>query len=475
MSENWEVHWEDYYEILQIHPSAEPEIIKAAYGKLAQKYHPDVSKDPTAEERTKKINLAHEVLSNPEKRKQYDAEWFRKSGVTGKSSSPKPKPVVDPQYIQFADTKPGETQTASFIIRNAGGPFNKIKVWVDNPNSWARVASYSSLTESDELPLQVKVEAEGADWNKTYSEVIRVKLDEEETHIKVELRTKPEPVKAKVNVGAKPSTGYAYGSPPSPPVTSTKGALGWGKWKWIFGFLLLGLIVGITSPLWSSDNQPSTISPASSSFSISTPNPAQTALEVREQQIGKNLEKYCQESMPTPPRNSLSYNNDYAFTYQYDYVFIEEHVWARVGRFWMYGPGRILYSTNNGDSWEVQWGRERTSLNSMLFLNEYEGIVGIDRDTLIKTSDGGKTWNKFFTLHNMPEIGLWWIDSYEVKDKQNITVRSFESLFVTKDGGETWEKLVYYTLYYGATPTITGVLRTRDGGETWEKINIRYQ
>ena len=55
MPENWEIHWEDYYEILQIHHSAEPEIIKAAYGKLAQKYHPDINKDPAAGERMKKI------------------------------------------------------------------------------------------------------------------------------------------------------------------------------------------------------------------------------------------------------------------------------------------------------------------------------------------------------------------------------------------------------------------------------------
>ena len=212
MPENWEIHWEDYYEILQIHPSAEPEIIEAAYRKLAQKYHPDANKDPAAGERMKKINLAHEVLSNPEKRKRYDSEWFRKGSVTGKSSLPKPKPVVDPEYIYFKDVEPGETQTASFAIRNAGGPYAKMLVM--NPDSWVRVVRGFSLTDSDELPAQVEIEATGENWNETYSETIRVRLDEEETQVNVELQTKPAPVREKVKVGAKPRTGPTYTPPP---------------------------------------------------------------------------------------------------------------------------------------------------------------------------------------------------------------------------------------------------------------------
>ncbi|MFH1480929.1 MAG: DnaJ C-terminal domain-containing protein [Pseudomonadota bacterium] len=71
----------DYYKILGVSKSASPGEIKKAYRKLAMKYHPDQNKgDKTAEERFKEINEAYAVLSNPEKRKQYDmfgAEGFQ--------------------------------------------------------------------------------------------------------------------------------------------------------------------------------------------------------------------------------------------------------------------------------------------------------------------------------------------------------------------------------------------------------------
>jgi len=41
MEENLEINWKDYYRILQVHSSAEPEVIAGAYNKLLHKYHPD--------------------------------------------------------------------------------------------------------------------------------------------------------------------------------------------------------------------------------------------------------------------------------------------------------------------------------------------------------------------------------------------------------------------------------------------------
>ena len=60
------------YETLEVNESASAEEIKKAYRKLARKYHPDVNKDPSAEEKFKEINAAYEVLSNAEKKQQYD-------------------------------------------------------------------------------------------------------------------------------------------------------------------------------------------------------------------------------------------------------------------------------------------------------------------------------------------------------------------------------------------------------------------
>ena len=72
---------EDYYKILGVQKSASDEDIKKAYRKLAMKYHPDHTKgDKAAEEKFKKISEAYAVLSDKEKRKEYDtfgAEGFR--------------------------------------------------------------------------------------------------------------------------------------------------------------------------------------------------------------------------------------------------------------------------------------------------------------------------------------------------------------------------------------------------------------
>ncbi len=63
----------DYYEILGVKRDAKPEEIKKAYRRLARKYHPDVNPgDKSAEERFKQTTEAHDVLSDPKKRKVYD-------------------------------------------------------------------------------------------------------------------------------------------------------------------------------------------------------------------------------------------------------------------------------------------------------------------------------------------------------------------------------------------------------------------
>ncbi len=65
--------YEDYYKTLGVERTATGEELQKAYRKLARKYHPDLNKAPEAEEKFKAINEAYEVLSDTEKRSQYDA------------------------------------------------------------------------------------------------------------------------------------------------------------------------------------------------------------------------------------------------------------------------------------------------------------------------------------------------------------------------------------------------------------------
>ncbi|MFJ6598901.1 DnaJ domain-containing protein, partial [Streptomyces violaceusniger] len=70
----------DFYDVLGVSRGASQDEIQQAFRKLARKYHPDVNKDPNAEERFKELNEAYAALSDPKTRARYDrfGEDYRK-------------------------------------------------------------------------------------------------------------------------------------------------------------------------------------------------------------------------------------------------------------------------------------------------------------------------------------------------------------------------------------------------------------
>ena len=80
------MEFKDYYQILGVDPDADDKTIKAAYRRLARKFHPDVSTEQDAEEKFKELAEAYEVLKDAEKRAQYD--MLRQQGGAGPFQPP---------------------------------------------------------------------------------------------------------------------------------------------------------------------------------------------------------------------------------------------------------------------------------------------------------------------------------------------------------------------------------------------------
>jgi DnaJ domain len=85
------------YEILQVDPRAEPEVLEAAFRRLARKYHPDVSTTTDGSQRMKELNAAYQILRDPARRADYDRALLEpEDDWAGDRArpAPEPEPVV---------------------------------------------------------------------------------------------------------------------------------------------------------------------------------------------------------------------------------------------------------------------------------------------------------------------------------------------------------------------------------------------
>lgn len=177
--------WEDYYKVLEVEPGASLAEVKSAYRAKALAFHPDrligvdEEEKRAAEEKLKTVNRANAVLSDPEARKKYHVQWLGRHKP--------PIPSVDRTRLRFTDIEAGKRRTGSFTLTNEGGPYASIRI--GNPDSWVIVVGYQSLTDVDELPLRIEIEAVGKDPSSRYFEIITVGLDDQEVQIPVELTT----------------------------------------------------------------------------------------------------------------------------------------------------------------------------------------------------------------------------------------------------------------------------------------------
>ena len=191
----------DYYQILGIKRNATPEEVREAYLYWVNVLHPDrMLKMPErvrmkAQDDLKKVNEAYSVLSDLRMRTQYDRKTHANVDVDIKADSyqqararVEPRAEVYPKVIFLDSKKPRAKQKGTFFIRNVGGECSKILI--SNPEKWIKIIRTKSLYPGKKLPMQVDIEAIAPDRGKTIGSEIRVRLDEIETSVRIELHTR---------------------------------------------------------------------------------------------------------------------------------------------------------------------------------------------------------------------------------------------------------------------------------------------
>ena len=93
---------DNLYTVLQVHESAEPEVIEAAFRRLALKYHPDRNASPDATELMQRLNKAYAVLSDPGKRAAYDLQ--QRTGQQAEREGPQQTRQSDAEPSQQTET-----------------------------------------------------------------------------------------------------------------------------------------------------------------------------------------------------------------------------------------------------------------------------------------------------------------------------------------------------------------------------------
>ena len=107
----------DYYAVLEIAPSADVIEVNAAFRRLAWRYHPDHNPAPGATLQFQDINEAHQVLSDPERRAEYDAKWHPELKFRRKPERAAGAPAHLPQFATTAPGSRGSDDPVCFRVR----------------------------------------------------------------------------------------------------------------------------------------------------------------------------------------------------------------------------------------------------------------------------------------------------------------------------------------------------------------------
>ena len=149
----------DYYEVLGVSKGANEREIKSSFRKLARQFHPDINKEPEAQEKFQQIAKAYEVLSDSQKRQQYNQ--FGEGGLAGMSSGPDLSDVdlddiLGDVFSSFFGGRPGGGVGGRGVGgAGVGGAASRNKNTRQSRTRRARAQKGSDLQCKAEIPFEV--------------------------------------------------------------------------------------------------------------------------------------------------------------------------------------------------------------------------------------------------------------------------------------------------------------------------------
>jgi curved DNA-binding protein CbpA len=151
------------YKTLFVAETATADEIRKAYFILAKKFHDDLNRSASPEERAfcenalKEVNASYEILSKPDRRAAYDRSRRQPEAENQPNPVPnqarrQPHPVATPARLEFGVLRPGETRGMSFFLANEGDPARSCRISVGRDH-WIKAAP-----DIDKLPTRIPVE-----------------------------------------------------------------------------------------------------------------------------------------------------------------------------------------------------------------------------------------------------------------------------------------------------------------------------
>ncbi|MBM2827043.1 MAG: chaperone protein DnaJ [Dehalococcoidia bacterium] len=215
----------DYYETLQVHPSAEPEVIQAAYRRLSLKYHPDVNSSPAAGARMRELNEAYTVLADPIKRALYDRARAPRLG----SASAFPSLSIEPKELDAGALEAGRPTTQVIHITNLGS--GTLKGLLVSHVSWIMVSPPEFA--SNDLDIAVRLDPPRAGKYR-YTKAIELFSNGGRTSIGV--RANVAKAGSKADTSLEPS--YSFDTPMTASIRTRKTSL-WPSALWWMSLMAL--------------------------------------------------------------------------------------------------------------------------------------------------------------------------------------------------------------------------------------------